>query len=187
MFHPQLVYLLSTFSRLHRSSIIPTRILSSETYLELCHVKSPSVRWTDLGTNWRQHLESGDCEIGGARQTISRHCAVAVTLSSLYPFTYTQWLPGLFALVSKRSRHTTIQSLTDLLLGLLPGDGIGREVIPAGRKILEALPKSLGLDFSFVHLDAGFDEFKKNGVALPEKTVETLKKECDGALFGAVR
>jgi homoisocitrate dehydrogenase len=55
------------------------------------------------------------------------------------------------------------------------------------RKILEALPKSLGLDFSFVHLDAGFDEFKKNGVALPEKTVETLKKECDGALFGAVR
>jgi homoisocitrate dehydrogenase len=45
----------------------------------------------------------------------------------------------------------------------------------------------LGLNFSFVHLDAGFDEFKKNGVALPEKTVETLKKECDGALFGAVR
>lgn len=38
-----------------------------------------------------------------------------------------------------------------------------------------------------MHLDAGFEEFKKNGVALPEKTVETLKKECDGALFGAVR
>ena len=43
------------------------------------------------------------------------------------------------------------------------------------------------MNFSFVHLDAGFEEFKKNGVALPEKTVETLKKECDGALFGAVR
>ena len=83
--------------------------------------------------------------------------------------------------------HISVHSLTYDLLGLLPGDGIGREVIPAGRKILEALPKSLGLNFSFVHLDAGFDEFKKNGVALPEKTVETLKKECDGALFGAVR
>lgn len=69
---------------------------------------------------------------------------------------------------------------------MIPGDGIGREVIPAGRAILEALPKSLGLTFSFVDLDAGFEEFKKNGVALPEKTVETLKKECDGALFGAV-
>jgi isocitrate/isopropylmalate dehydrogenase len=38
-----------------------------------------------------------------------------------------------------------------------------------------------------VDLDAGFETFKQTGVALPEKTVETLKKECDGALFGAVR
>lgn len=74
-----------------------------------------------------------------------------------------------------------------LRIGLIPGDGIGREVIPAGRRILEALPTSLGLKFSFVDLDAGFETFKNTGLALPEKTVETLKKECDGALFGAVR
>ncbi|KAK3113431.1 homoisocitrate dehydrogenase [Teratosphaeriaceae sp. CCFEE 6253] len=73
-----------------------------------------------------------------------------------------------------------------LRIGLIPGDGIGREVIPAGRRILEALPSSLGLKFSFVDLDAGFDCFKATGIALPDKTVETLKKECDGALFGAV-
>ncbi|KAK3711710.1 homoisocitrate dehydrogenase [Vermiconidia calcicola] len=73
-----------------------------------------------------------------------------------------------------------------LRIGLIPGDGIGREVIPAGRRILEALPSSLGLKFSFVDLDAGFETFKQTGIALPEKTVETLKKECDGALFGAV-
>lgn len=71
--------------------------------------------------------------------------------------------------------------------GLIPGDGIGREVIPAGRRILEALPASLGLKFSFVDLEAGFETFKKTGAALPDKTVETLQKECDGALFGAVR
>ncbi|KXS97110.1 hypothetical protein AC579_1319 [Pseudocercospora musae] len=69
---------------------------------------------------------------------------------------------------------------------LIAGDGIGREVIPAGRRLLEALPASLGLKFSFVDLDAGFETFKQTGVALPEKTVETLRKECDGALFGAV-
>ncbi|KAL1990537.1 hypothetical protein VTN49DRAFT_6376 [Thermomyces lanuginosus] len=73
-----------------------------------------------------------------------------------------------------------------LRIGLIPGDGIGREVIPAGRKLLESLPPSLGLKFSFVDLDAGFDTFKRTGNALPEKTVETLQKECDGALFGAV-
>ncbi|OCL11594.1 Isocitrate/isopropylmalate dehydrogenase [Glonium stellatum] len=73
-----------------------------------------------------------------------------------------------------------------LRIGLIPGDGIGREVIPAGRRILEALPSSFGLQFSFVDLEAGFGTFKNTGAALPEKTVETLKKECDGALFGAV-
>ncbi|KAJ8612754.1 hypothetical protein MRB53_037330 [Persea americana] len=65
-----------------------------------------------------------------------------------------------------------------LRIGLIPGDGIGREVIPAGRRILEALPSSLNLKFSFVDLDAGFDCFKATGTALPDKTVETLKKEC---------
>lgn len=45
----------------------------------------------------------------------------------------------------------------------------------------------MGLKFSFVDLDAGFETFKKTGVALPDKTVDTLKSECDGALFGAVR
>lgn len=73
------------------------------------------------------------------------------------------------------------------MAGLIAGDGIGKEVIPAGRKLLEALPSSLGLKFSFVDLDAGFETFQKTGAALPDKTVEILKKECDGALFGAVR
>ena len=71
-------------------------------------------------------------------------------------------------------------------LGLIPGDGIGREVIPAGRRALESLPASLGLNFSFVDLDAGYATFEKTGAALPDRTVEVLKKECDGALFGAV-
>ncbi|OTB02689.1 hypothetical protein M426DRAFT_322447 [Hypoxylon sp. CI-4A] len=73
-----------------------------------------------------------------------------------------------------------------LRIGLIPGDGIGREVIPAGRRILEALPSSLGLKFEFADLHAGFETFEKTGAALPDRTVEVLKQECDGALFGAV-
>jgi homoisocitrate dehydrogenase len=59
-------------------------------------------------------------------------------------------------------------------------------VIPAGRQILEALPASLKLKFEFVDLKAGFETFEQTGTALPDKTVEVLKNECDGALFGAV-
>ncbi|KAJ3040037.1 homoisocitrate dehydrogenase [Rhizophlyctis rosea] len=68
-------------------------------------------------------------------------------------------------------------------IGLIPADGIGREVIPAARDVLEAVAPN---KFSFVHLDAGFEHFQKTGVALPEETVERLKGECAGALFGAV-
>ncbi|KAK4167255.1 hypothetical protein QBC43DRAFT_286181 [Cladorrhinum sp. PSN259] len=72
-----------------------------------------------------------------------------------------------------------------LTIGLIPGDGIGKEVIPAGRRVLEALPASLGLKFDFVDLKAGWETFEQTGVALPEETVETLKS-CNGGLFGAV-
>ncbi|CAH0056775.1 unnamed protein product [Clonostachys solani] len=77
-------------------------------------------------------------------------------------------------------------SIRTLRIGLIPGDGIGKEVIPAGRRLLEALPASLNLKFDFVDLKAGFETFEQTGAALPDKTVEVLKSECDGALFGAV-
>lgn len=35
-------------------------------------------------------------------------------------------------------------------------------------------------------LPAGYEAFQQTGTALPDKTVDTLKLECDGALFGAV-
>ena len=59
-------------------------------------------------------------------------------------------------------------------------------MIPAGRQILEALPASLKLKFEFVDLRAGFETFEQTGSALPDKTVDVLRNECDGALFGAV-
>jgi len=59
-------------------------------------------------------------------------------------------------------------------------------VIPAGRRVLEALPASLGLKFEFIDLKAGWETFEQTGAALPEETVQVLKSECDGALFGAV-
>jgi homoisocitrate dehydrogenase len=69
---------------------------------------------------------------------------------------------------------------------LIPGDGIGREVIPAGRRVLEALPAYLNLKFDFIDLKAGFESFEQTGSALPDHTVDVLKSDCHGALFGAV-
>ncbi|KAJ2718924.1 homoisocitrate dehydrogenase [Coemansia sp. Benny D115] len=74
-----------------------------------------------------------------------------------------------------------------LTIGLIPADGIGREVIPAARQVLEALPSDvMPAKLQFVDLHAGFEYFQKHGVALPGETLAALKSDCDGALFGAV-
>lgn len=71
-----------------------------------------------------------------------------------------------------------------LKLGMMPADGIGREVLPAAQRVLQAVPGAP--KFEFVQLDAGFEHFQKTGTALPAKTIEILKNECDGAMFGSV-
>ncbi len=66
-------------------------------------------------------------------------------------------------------------------IALIPGDGVGLEVVPAAERVLAAL----GLDLEFVRLDAGWETFRREGNALPEATLAALR-DCDGALFGAV-
>ncbi len=64
---------------------------------------------------------------------------------------------------------------------MIPGDGIGQEVIPAARAVLDAL----ALPFAYVELAAGWECFQRTGTALPVATVTALQS-CHGALFGAV-
>ena len=57
-------------------------------------------------------------------------------------------------------------------------------IIQAAQRVLSAvggIPKP-----SFIELDAGFDCFERTGSALPAITVQTMKKECTAAMFGAV-
>ncbi|KAK9462749.1 uncharacterized protein V1516DRAFT_694794 [Lipomyces oligophaga] len=95
-------------------------------------------------------------------------------------------VPRVVAVGNRTVSTTAVRGLKTFTVGLIPGDGIGREVIPAGRKVLEALPSEDGLNFKFVDLLAGYELFKATGIALPDETVEKLKNECDCALFGAV-
>lgn len=72
-------------------------------------------------------------------------------------------------------------------MGLIPGDGIGCEVIPAGELVLREVAKKHSLECEFIGLDAGWGAFERTGKALPEETVRVLKEKCQGALFGAVQ
>ncbi|MCC7354507.1 MAG: isocitrate/isopropylmalate dehydrogenase family protein [Anaerolineae bacterium] len=66
-------------------------------------------------------------------------------------------------------------------IGLIPGDGIGREVIPAAGQVLAAT----GIPFEWLPLKAGWACFQEQGTALPEETLAGLRT-CHAALFGAV-
>jgi homoisocitrate dehydrogenase len=64
---------------------------------------------------------------------------------------------------------------------LLPGDGIGPEVVAEAGKVL----KALGLPIEFEHADIGFGAYRKHGTPLPESTLEAIRRS-DATLFGAV-
>ncbi len=63
---------------------------------------------------------------------------------------------------------------------LIPGDGVGREVIPAAAEALAAL----GLGLRFVQAEAGFAHFRRAGDAIPPETLAEVEA-CGVALFGA--
>ena len=66
---------------------------------------------------------------------------------------------------------------------VLPGDGIGVEVIDATLPILQKVQKGFSLEFETY--PAGAHHYKKTGEALPEKTFEAAR-DADAILFGAM-
>jgi 3-isopropylmalate dehydrogenase len=65
-------------------------------------------------------------------------------------------------------------------ISVIPGDGIGKEVMEATLHVLEALD----VDFDYTFADAGDEYMAKTGVALPQETVDIVKAS-QACLFGA--
>ncbi|KAI3643569.1 hypothetical protein MP228_013124 [Amoeboaphelidium protococcarum] len=70
-------------------------------------------------------------------------------------------------------------------IALLPGDGIGREVVVAAHHILKQLGQNK--KYACTYLDAGWDCFVRTKTALPAATLSALKAgNFNGAIFGSV-
>jgi len=70
-------------------------------------------------------------------------------------------------------------------IGVLPGDGIGAEIIPEAVKVLEAVGEKYDLEFEFTEGLIGGAAIDAVGVPLPDKTLELCLKS-DAILLGAV-
>ncbi len=65
-------------------------------------------------------------------------------------------------------------------IAVIPGDGIGKEVMEATINVLD----KLDLDFNYVYGEAGDECLKKTGEALPQESIDIVKNS-DACLFGA--
>ena len=65
-------------------------------------------------------------------------------------------------------------------IAIVPGDGIGKEVMEATLFVLD----SLGIDFDYVYGEAGDECLEKTGNALPQETLDIIR-DADACLFGA--
>lgn len=63
----------------------------------------------------------------------------------------------------------------------MPGDGVGVDVMDACRVVLDAM----GFDAEYIPADIGWEFWRREGNALPDRTIEILKS-TDCALFGAI-
>jgi len=76
--------------------------------------------------------------------------------------------------------------MTTHRIAVIPGDGIGTEVMPEGLRALVAAGSRFGIDFAFEHFDfASCDYYLAHGRMLPEGWFETLRG-FDALYFGAV-
>ncbi|MTH52938.1 3-isopropylmalate dehydrogenase [Bacillus mangrovi] len=70
-------------------------------------------------------------------------------------------------------------------IAMLPGDGIGREVMNGAREVLSVIAEQYGHEFNFTSGLIGGSAIDERGVPLPDETLE-LCRNADAVLLGAV-
>src|SRR5437764_3744261 len=67
-------------------------------------------------------------------------------------------------------------------IAVVPGDGIGKEVVPAAIEVVEAT----GAEVEFTHFDWSADRYLKDGVTVPPDAFAMLQRDFDAIFVGAL-
>jgi tartrate dehydrogenase/decarboxylase/D-malate dehydrogenase len=70
-------------------------------------------------------------------------------------------------------------------VAVIPGDGIGKEVVPEGQKVLEAAARKHGFALDWQHFDWSCDRYLKSGEFMPKDGIDRLRG-FDAIYLGAV-
>jgi len=70
-------------------------------------------------------------------------------------------------------------------IATIPGDGIGKEVVPEGIRVLESVGGKFGIEFQWNTFDWSCEYYAKHGRMMPEDALDTIK-DHDAIFLGAV-
>ena len=70
-------------------------------------------------------------------------------------------------------------------IAVIPGDGIGKEVVPEGMRVLEAAARKFGIAFEWDEFDWSCDYYAQHGRMMPEDGLDQLGGH-DAIFLGAV-
>lgn len=70
-------------------------------------------------------------------------------------------------------------------IAVIPGDGIGPEVVREAVRVVKQLQQTRGLDLELVDFDWGAEKYLREGVTLPDGALEMLSAEFHAILAGA--
>jgi len=71
-------------------------------------------------------------------------------------------------------------------IALIPGDGIGTEVLAEARRVLEASARIAGATYELVDWDLGADRYLREGVTITDEEFRSLADDHDAVLLGAL-
>ncbi|GII25741.1 tartrate dehydrogenase [Planosporangium mesophilum] len=75
--------------------------------------------------------------------------------------------------------------MTNHRIALIPGDGIGVEVLPPAQQVLDTVGRRHGIGFSYTSYDWSCERYLREGAMMPEDGLDQLR-EADAILLGAV-
>jgi tartrate dehydrogenase/decarboxylase/D-malate dehydrogenase len=70
-------------------------------------------------------------------------------------------------------------------IAVIPGDGIGSEVVPAAQRVLDTVASKHGFGFAWTEYDWGCERYLEQGAMMPEDGLDRLR-EHDAIFLGAV-
>jgi tartrate dehydrogenase/decarboxylase/D-malate dehydrogenase len=74
--------------------------------------------------------------------------------------------------------------MSEIKVAVIPGDGIGKEVMPEGMRVLESAGAKHGIDFNWQEFDWSCETYLKTGRMMPEDGIDTLSR-FDAIYLGA--